>query len=230
MIAKNLISSKFNRFMLKEFAYYNPEYAKKKVKIIGKENLLQYKEQGGVLGFLHFGSFFLSGIALIKNLGVNYTAIASSHNLKYLSQPERDFWRNVHTKINSHYSRPLFFTHNSIYDSIKWLKKNNFLGVAFDVIEEGRNNKLVPVNFLEKKVFFQSSPARLARTTNRPIFPLTIRFSPISRKHYLFIGKPQTVINDLDTTQKVLSEMETIVKMHKYQFFHDIHEPFQNSP
>ena len=42
-------------------------------------------------------------------------------------------------------------------------------------------------------------------------------------------SKPQIVINDLDTTQKVLSEMEIIVKRHKYQFFHDIHEPFQNS-
>lgn len=229
MFANNLISSKFNRFMLNELFNCSANYTKMKVEIIGEENLLQYKEQGGILGFLHFGSFFLSGIALIENLGLKYTAIASSHNLKYLSNPEREFWRNVHTKINSYYSRPLIFTHNSVYDSIKWIKNNNFLGVAFDVIEEGRNNKLIPVNFLGKKVFFQSSPARLARSTNRPIFPLTIRFSPISRKHYLFIGKPQTVINDLDTTQKVLSEMEIIVKRHKYQFFHDIHGPFQNS-
>ena len=214
--------------MRHEFNCYNFRYSKMKVKIVGHENILQYKKHGGILGFLHFGSFFLSGIALIENLGLNYTAIASSHNLKYLPRTESDFWHNIYSKINSYYSRPLIFTHDNIYDSLKWVKNNNFLGVAFDVIEKGKNNKLIPVNFLGKKVFFQSSPVRLARATGRPIFPMTIRFSPIYRKHYLFIGKPYTVISDLDTTQKVLSEMESIVKFHQYQFFHDIHRPFQN--
>ena len=36
---------------------------------------------------------------------------------------------------------------------LKWVKNNNFLGVAFDVIEKGKNNKLIPVNFLGEEVF-----------------------------------------------------------------------------
>ncbi len=61
--------------MRKEFALYSREYATDQVSIVGEDRL--NKTQGGVFLFLHFGSFFLSGVSLISKVGHKYTAIES---------------------------------------------------------------------------------------------------------------------------------------------------------
>lgn len=220
--------SNFQDFMKNEIMKYSPEYALRKVKLFNPENILQNKSGGGVLAFLHFGSFFLSGLALKELLPIEYTAVASRSNLKYLSQEEFHFWTDVHNKINGLYSRELFFTSEKPRNFIQWLNNKKYLGVALDVIEAGRQNKLASFKFLGEEVFYQTSAARLARISKKPLFSMTIRYSPLWRNHILHIGKPRIVEDELISTQQILTEMEEIVRSHRYQFFHDIHKPFQN--
>lgn len=217
----------YRRFMKNDIFNYSHSYPYRKVRIENGERLEENKE-GAVLAFLHFGSFFLSGIALIKLLGLKYTAIASSVNLQYLTDEEKSYWKSVYEKINGLYSRDLFFTSENPRKFVQWLNKDNYLGVALDVIEKGRLNKVALFNFLGEDVFFQTSPARLAKLTNKPLVGMTIRYSPILQSHTLFIGKPHKVINEKSSIQEILFEMEEIVNKHRYQFFHDIHNTFQN--
>lgn len=218
----------FQDFMKNEIMKYSREYARKKVKLSSPENILKNGAGGGVLAFLHFGSFFLSGLALKELLQIEYTAVASRNNFKYLSQEEFHFWTDVHSKINGLYSRELFFTSEKPRNFIKWLNNKKYLGVALDVIEAGRQNKLASFKFLGEDVFFQTSAARLARITKKPLLSMTIRYSPLWRNHILHIGKPRIVEDEFISTQQILTEMEEIVRSHRYQFFHDIHKPFQN--
>tara|TARA_B100001248_G_C27383206_1_gene458200 strand:- start:828 stop:1529 length:702 start_codon:yes stop_codon:yes gene_type:complete len=218
----------FQDFMKNEIMKYSREYARKKVKLSNPENILKNGAGGGVLAFLHFGSFFLSGLALKELLSIEYTAVASRNNLKYLSDEEIHFWNDVYSKINCLYSRELFFTSEKPINLIQWLNDKKYLGVAMDVIEPGRRNKLAPFKFLGEEVFFQTSAARLARITKKPLFGMTIKYSPLRRKHVLHFGGPKIVEDELVSTQQILTEMEEIVGSHRYQFFHDIHKSFQN--
>ena len=47
---------------------------------------------GGMFLFLHFGNFFLLGVAQQTFLNVRYTAIASTLNFKLMSKEEEAFW------------------------------------------------------------------------------------------------------------------------------------------
>lgn len=212
----------FRNFMLNEINKYNQNYAFKKVNIKNPESILKNKIKGGVITFLHFGGFFLSGIALIEILKIKYTAVASKNNLKFLTKEESEFWQSVHEKMSSLYSKELFFTNESPHNLIRWLNQDGYLGVAMDVIEEGRTNKLSAFKFLNQNIYLQTGPARLARITNKPLISMTIRYSPLLRKHSIVLGEPKYVENEIISTQDVLNEMELQIKGFEYQFFHDI--------
>ena len=49
-------------------------------------------KRGGVFLFLHFGNFFLLGVAQQTFLNVRYTAIASTLNFKLMCKEEAAFW------------------------------------------------------------------------------------------------------------------------------------------
>ena len=51
---------------------------------------------------------------------------------------------------------------------------------------------------------------------------MTIRYSPLLRKHSIVLGEPKYVENEITSTQDVLNEMELHIKGFEYQFFHDI--------
>ena len=55
-------------------------------------NVMDESKEGGGLLFLHFGNFFLSGVAQQTFLNVRFTAIASTLNFKLMSKEEEAFW------------------------------------------------------------------------------------------------------------------------------------------
>ena len=88
-----------------------------------------------------------------------------------------------------------------------------------DVIEEGRTNKLSAFKFLNQDIYLQTGPARPKRITNKPLISMTIRYSPLLRKHSIVLGEPKYVENEITSTQDVLNEMELHIKGFEYQFF-----------
>lgn len=221
-------SADYSKFMRNELRTLCRESAEKKVSIINESGVCFEKcKTGGVFAFLHFGNFFLSGIALGQKLDVTYTAVASRQNMELMNKDERIFWNSIYEKANKCYSRDLFFTSEYPRKMIKWLHNGNFLGVAMDVAEHGKNNKRIPLKFFGQKIFLQNSAARLARLTGKPVYPMTNLYCPLRKKHKLFLGKPVQELNDNKTTQVLLNDIEMRVKGKEYQFFHDIHDTFK---
>jgi predicted O-methyltransferase YrrM len=208
-----------------EFDNYSPTYAKENVKIIGGSKLVQ--DQGGVLLFLHFGSFFLSGLSLIHKIGLSYTAIASRRNFKVMATQERNLWEDVHTKMNNLYSRKLFLTDESNFDEIlEYLRKGGFVGAALDVAEIDQKHKFHPFQFLYNQIFLQTGPARLARIANVPIYGMSISYDQNHKLHTLRISGPHDQNKIEESIQKLLSEMEEVISQRMNQMFHDVFRLF----
>lgn len=218
-------SFNFSSFMRDEFDSYSPIYAKENVKIMGKSKLDQ--NQGGVLLFLHFGSFFLSGLSLIHQLGLRYTALASTRNFKAMQNDEKNFWENVHRKMNLLYSHGMFLTNKSnSREMISFLKSGGFIGAALDVAEIGQKHKLQAFEFLHNQIYLQTGPARLARIANVPIYGMSIAYDQNPKVHTLRISGPHIQSKVEESIQKLLSEMEQIVSQQMNQLFHDVFKLF----
>jgi predicted O-methyltransferase YrrM len=211
--------------MRDEFDSYTPTYAKENVKIMGKSKLDQ--NQGGVLLFLHFGSFFLSGLSLIHQLGLRYTALASTRNFKAMQNDEKNFWENVHRKMNLLYSHGMFLTNKSnSREMISFLKSGGFIGAALDVAEIGQKHKLQAFEFLHNQIYLQTGPARLARIANVPIYGMSIAYDQNPKVHTLRISGPHIQSKVEESIQKLLSEMEQVVSQQMNQLFHDVFKLF----
>jgi hypothetical protein len=211
--------------MRDEFNNYSPTYAKENVKIIGGSKLVQ--DQGGVLLFLHFGSFFLSGLSLIHKMGLSYTVIASRRNFKVMVTQERKFWEVAHAKMNNLYSRKMFLTDESnINEMICYLKKGGFIGAALDVAEIDQKHKFHPFEFLYNQIYLQTGPARLARIANVPIYGMSIAYDQNHKVHTLKISGPHDQNKVEESIQKLLSEMEQVVSQRINQLFHDVFRLF----
>lgn len=207
--------------MRDEFDRYSPTYAKEKVKVKGESKLDQ--DQGGVLLFLHFGSFFLSGLSLIHKIGLIYTVIASRRNFKVMEIQERNLWEDVHTKMNKLYSRKMFLTDEpNIDEMIGYLRKGGFIGAALDVAEVDQKHKFHPFEFLYNQIYLQTGPARLARIANVPIYGMNISYDQNHKVHSLKISGPFDQNKIEESIQKLLSEMEEVVSQRMNQLFHDV--------
>jgi len=218
----------FSDFMRKEFALYSKEYASQGVSIVGKNKI--DKSQGGVFLFLHFGSFFLSGVSLISQLGINYTAIASTINFKAMNTGERKFWREVHKIANKLYSRKMFLSHKGTTpEMLKYLSLGSFIGAAIDVSEIGKKHKYEPFTFLCNEVYLQNSPARLARLAKVPLYGMTISYNSTEEMHTLQITGPYDSNKVGSAIQNILTDMEPVIRNNMDQLFHDVFHLFNLS-
>lgn len=208
--------------MKDETFHFSPSYAMTRVKIHGEEKIDCNNRGGGIFCFLHFGSFFLSGGAISKHMNLNYTAVASTSNHEFLAKEEKFFWKGVFSRAEKMYSRKLFFTDENPKHFIDWVMNGNYLGVAIDVIEAKKKNKLKEYVFLGSKILLQTSAARLSRITKKPMIPMTIRHCPWRNSHDLFLGDP-IFVDDIDTAmERALLEFEDKTKDFRYQYFHNL--------
>jgi len=217
---------KFKKYLREELLNLSKPDTSKQV-IIDEKNPKGWKENGGVLLFIHFGNFFLSGVALKSILNINYTAIASTENFQHMSRTEANFWRKVHRTANKSYSREMFLTNKSeSKEIVSYLQNGNFVGAAIDVAEQGRKHKFHPFKFLHNEIMLQTGPARLARIANVPLYGMIIVYDSKAQKHRLRITGPYSNENIENSTQLILRDMEPIVKNNIDQLFHDVFHLF----
>lgn len=205
-----------------------PNSCKREQVIIDENNPKNWKEQGGVLLFIHFGNFFLSGVALKSILNINYTAIASTANFKNMPRDESDYWQKIHQIANKSYSREMFLTNKSTTkEMVSYLQDGNFLGAAIDVAEQGKKHKFHPFKFLDNEIMLQTGPARLARIAKVPLYGMIIVYDSKAQRHRLRITGPYSNENIENSTQLILKEMEPIVKNNIDQLFHNLFHLFR---
>ena len=224
-LPENFTMAEFGRFMKEETFLYSAGYARGRVVVHGRENLLDAAGQtGAVAAFMHYGSFFLIGGAIRAQLGLPYTAIASRRNLEIAPEPDKKFWYGVHGRSGRLYSRPLFYTDESPRLPLSWLEQpGNVLGIVLDVREHGQKYRENTYDFLGRKIYLQSGPARLACIAGVPIVPVTICYCQKERRHHLFFDKP--VLPDRDPvamTQRLLDVLGARVMLAPEQQFYDI--------
>ena len=184
--------------------------------------------RGGVILFLHFGNFFLSGAALKAKLDIPYTAIASTANFHVMSKTESVFWRKIHKLADKTYAKKMFRTEKNNYkEMLRFLKDGNFLGSAMDVIELNRKHKFHRFNFLCNQIYLQTGPARLAKLANVPLYGMIIAYNRKSQKHTLYLSGPYSSDDYTNSMQQILNNMEEVVSQNMDQLFHDIFRLFK---
>ncbi len=224
-LAQNYDMGDYGRFMREETFLYSARYARSRVVLHGQEHLVESARDSGVMvAFLHYGSFFLTGGAIVHQLGLPYTAIASRRNLAVMSPEESRFWEGVHRRGQQLYGHPLFFTDQSPRLSLNWLKEpGNVLGVVLDVREHDQQYREDPYRFLGHTLFMQSGPARLAAIARVPIVPATIRYCPGERRHHLHFDAPVKSEGDpVAVTQRLLEVLGDRLGEAPAQQFYDI--------
>jgi lauroyl/myristoyl acyltransferase len=211
-------------FMRAETYCYTPRYAKNRVVVHGGGHLTEIaKRSGGILACLHYGSFFLSGGAVVHQLGLPYTAVVTSRNLAYMPEAEAFFWKAVHRRCETLYGEPLFTTGSPPRTLLKWLaQRGNMLGVVLDVREHGHKVKEYPFSFLGQPIFMQAGPAKLACLARVPLVPMTIRYAPAERRHHLHFDTPIQPGDPVEMTQRALTVLGAYVAEEPDQQFNDI--------
>ena len=216
----------FLSFMKSETYCYSQDYVKNRVKIHGKENILDLlSERGAVFAPLHYGSFFLIGGALASHMNLKSTAIVTYANLTILSKEDADFWIRVHRRTEKIQGEKLFYAGlNKRSEIVDYLgKPNSVLWAMIDVREFGRNPKEYPFTFQDNVVYFQVGAAKLAILANAPFIPTCIKYNPENKFHDLYIGKPIAPTDSpLAMTQLALDQIGEIIKEDHVQFFHDL--------
>ena len=216
-------ASDFKEFMCQETYLFSPRYAKRYVTLHGQDKLLEVAAHSGVLLTpVHYGSFFLSGGAVVQQLKLPYTAIVTGRNVIPDLQQQL-FWTGVHQRSSRLYQQPLLYTGITSPKAIlNYLAKpGNLLGAMLDVREQGQKPKEFMFNFFGQQVYLNTGPARLAFLAQVPIIPMTIQYDSLARRHHLYFGEPiMPCKNHIQVTQQLLSAIEyPIAKMPEQWFF-----------
>lgn len=224
----NYVRADYAQFMRAETYGYSLCYARQRVVIHGGDHLLRIAQQsGGMLACLHYGSFFLSGGAVVRQLGLPYTAVVTSRNLLVLPEAEAAFWKAVHRRAEMLYGQPLFSTGAPPRTLLKWLETpGNMLGVVLDVREHGHKIKEHPFNFLGQPIFMQTGPAKLACLARVPLVPMTIRYDPAEKRHHLYFDAPIMPADPVGMTQEALTILARYVTEAPNQLYQDIVRDF----
>lgn len=223
------VSLTFDEFMRKETCRFSPSYARRMVSIHGGEYLVDFKESGGILLFLHHGSFFLSGGSIKHKLGLNFNLIASRRNLKFMPSDEQKFWKNVHIRSSKLYENRLIYSDYGVRNILNVLNHNIFLGVAVDVQEKGYNHRTRCFQFQNNGLFFQTSAERLAILSNKKVFGMVIVYNFQKKIHDLHISPPLLPDKSFSATQSALEFMESIIPLDNEQMFHNLNKLFSKS-
>ena len=223
------LSLTFDEFMRKETNRYSPSYARRMVTIHGGEYLVESKESGGILLFLHHGSFFLSGGSIKHKLGLDFNLIASRRNLNFIPSDEQKFWKNVHRRSSKLYENRLIYSDYGVRNILNVLNHNIFLGVAVDVQEKGYNHRTRSFQFQNKCLFFQTSAERLAILSNKKVFGMVIVYNFQKKIHDLHISPPLLPDKSFSATQSALEFMGSIIPVDHSQMFHNLNKLFSKS-
>jgi lauroyl/myristoyl acyltransferase len=222
----------FYHFMRQEVYCYSPAYTRHRVVIHNADRLSRLASQSGaVLAFIHYGSFLLSGGAIVHQLGLPYAAMGSRRNLipQMMSEDDIAYWLDAHQRAAELYGNPLLYSDESAArKALRWLQKGHLLGMALDVREYGHRHKEARFSFLGATLYMQYGPVRVARIAGVPILPMTIQFDAVSRMHHLEIGAPvDETVGSEPAMQCLLDALAQGPAERPQQLFHDIVEAFR---
>lgn len=230
-LSRDYNQTDFYWFMRNEIFRFSKIYAIKNVDITNGELLTDtFKRSGAVLGFIHYGSFFLPGGAVVHKLGLRYKLMVSRRFLVPEITPEPDipYWKMVHRISGRLYKSGIFYNDVSPKGYIRWLRDGGLLGAALDVWEAGQIYKNAHFSFMKHKIFMQYGPAHLAQISKVPLIPMSIQYDLVSRKHNLVFYDPiHEIENPVDATQTALSHLEKHPLKEPMQLYHDIIATFK---
>ena len=124
-----------------------------------------------------------------------------------MDEEEKRRWEKTHDVINKLYSRKLFLTdYNSSKEIINFIKEGGFLGAAIDVAEHGQLHKFELFEFLQNSIYLQTSPARIAKISNVPLYGMTIVYDEKKAIHDLYLTGPFDANDFIASTQMILKK------------------------
>ena len=219
--------SDYHDFMKTELMQYSPAYARGRVVVRGQNNLFKALEDSSViLGLLHHGSWILIGGVIRYVLGLPYSVIASRRNFDTMPSVEATYWENAQKFIAQYYGSELFFSDQPSIRLFRWLqKKAGILGVAFDVREADQFHNESEIQFGGQRLWVQSGPAKLARSSKSLIVPAGIHYVPEHKVHELIFYdaiNPEDYASDFHVTQQLFTSLEAHYLSYSHQGFNDL--------
>jgi lauroyl/myristoyl acyltransferase len=202
--------------MISEWFFLNENYLVNNVVINNPDVIKRNSENGGILVFLHYGSFFITGASIVAQLNCSYTAVSSLQNVH---GKERVFWKKFHTIANSFYSSNMFSNVTYPLNMIKWLKSGMFLGVALDVHTKRKNQQLCTFKFKNEEIVLDNYISKLARLSGKPLIPCVIEFDKYSSKHILSFSNE---IFDYENAVQMSLDYLSNNTNESSQYFHNI--------
>ncbi len=223
--------AEYLQFMKAEILRQSPAYAKGRVCIHGLEHLLAALDKSNViLGLLHHGSWLLIGGVIRHVLNLPYAVIASRRNFDVMRGEEVRFWRYAHLVISAYYESPLFYSDQSQFKVLRWMKpKPRILGIALDVREYDQPHKESEITFAGNRLWVQTGPAKFARVSRSKIVPAGIHYDAVAKIHHLEFHEmidPLHQSTDQETTQKVFTSLENNYTSYMQQGFGDLIKTF----
>ena len=175
---------------------------------------------------LHHGSWILAGGAVVHQLRLPYTVVASRRSLDDEPDAVRAFWLGVHQRGADLYAQRLLYSDEPALGAVRWLQQQGqVLGVVLDVRDGGKPTPEQAFNFCNTKVFLQTGPAKLARIAKASVVPMVTVYDPVRAIHDVhFLPAVASGMSDAATTQAALGAMEPLFAVSQQQAFYDILE------
>jgi hypothetical protein len=207
--------SRFYNLMLSESFILNKKYLENNFIIHNSEAIDKCRETGAIIAFIHYGSFFLIGPALIHHKRCKYTAIASLDNTK---GSQRKFWESFHERFNKYYSHNLILRSSYPRKFISLLKSPYFIGVALDVHTKRKHRKIKKYRFQNKDIYLDDYVGTLSSKYSKPVIACTINYDSYYNTHRIFLSEP--IDQNENVTLESINFINTKSTDH-FQFFHD---------
>ncbi len=211
----------FAHFMRREIFRMGPAYARRRVAL--RPHPAPLPSTGAVVAFLHSGSFFLSGLALMAHTGRQYTAVVTGRNLspEVLGEADYRYWKSVHEQVSRLYSRPVFYSDAPPHGAVRWLRAGGLLGVALDVREAGFAAPEDIHPFRGARYAFPRGAARLAVAARVPLVPVSIEYCASLARHCLHVGPALRDDDPVRLTGAALHALDAL-PVDERQWFHSI--------
>ena len=86
--------------------------------------------------------------------------------------------------------------------------------------------KVSKYSFLGRELYLQESPARFAKSVDKPIFPMTIVYNDNTKKHIVQIGEAIQSHSINEMMSKCLASIGNQLVGYEHQIFHDLVDNF----
>lgn len=212
----------FFKFMFYESYFLNRKYLSEKIVIYNSGAVDKCKKSGAILGFIHYGSFFLSGSALVEQLGCKFTLIASLAN-----QFGRDkiMWRNFHNRYNKTYTSNIILNTDYLNNYVNLLKSEYIIGIALDVHTSRKKRNIKKIPFLDYHVYFDDYISSISQKYNKPVIACNIYYDSKNQLHKLYLSDP------IEPSPNQIESIMKFIGSHVFcdsQYFHSLRTIFSN--